>query len=110
MRRKDIRSLLISPVIVSVFHTMSNQNANLLWFSLYVVSVVSCLFSIGAGDAEFMSFKAIYATPQEHDYRLNVFKDNLRRIKLHNDDPRHSWSMAMNEFGDLTAEVFASPS
>jgi len=49
-------------------------------------------------------------TPKNYDadaffYRFNVWKANLDMIYLHNVG-NHSYSMAMNSFGDLTSEEF----
>ncbi|XP_042507316.1 cysteine protease RD19A-like [Macadamia integrifolia] len=57
----------------------------------------------------FASFKRrfgkTYATPEEHDYRLGVFKANLRRAKGHQIiDP--SAVHGVTQFSDLTPEEF----
>ena len=41
--------------------------------------------------------------------RYSIFKDNLRRIEEHN-SKNLSWTMAVNQFSDLTAEEFKSGS
>jgi len=41
-------------------------------------------------------------------HRYLIFKSNLDKISIHNSQSNATWSMAMNEFGDLTAEEFFS--
>ncbi|KAF7817609.1 cysteine proteinase 15A-like [Senna tora] len=57
----------------------------------------------------FSTFKAkfgkTYATREEHDYRFGIFKDNLRRAKLHQKlDP--SAVHGVTKFSDLTPSEF----
>jgi len=40
--------------------------------------------------------------------RYRIFKSNLDKIHIHNSRSNATWTMAMNEFGDLTAEEFFS--
>jgi hypothetical protein len=42
----------------------------------------------------------------EHEMRYNIFKANLDMIMKHNLEGRHSWTMAVNEFADLTEDEF----
>jgi cathepsin L len=60
--------------------------------------------------ALFSSFKRQYkkAYNDEHDemYRRGVFIRNLRKIRSHNEAKAHSYTLAMNEFGDLPFEEF----
>ncbi|RVX15014.1 Cysteine protease RD19A [Vitis vinifera] len=50
-------------------------------------------------------FQKTYATPEEHDYRFNVFKANLRRAKRHQLlDP--SAVHGVTQFSDLTPAEF----
>lgn len=50
-------------------------------------------------------YNKVYATKEEHDYRLGVFKVNLRRAKEHQlVDP--SASHGVTQFSDLTYEEF----
>ncbi|KAL3734210.1 hypothetical protein ACJRO7_023541 [Eucalyptus globulus] len=52
-----------------------------------------------------LRFGKAYATPEEHDYRLGVFKANLRRARLHQKlDP--SAVHGVTKFSDLTPEEF----
>jgi len=39
--------------------------------------------------------------------RFNIFKNNVDKIELHNQGG-HSWKMAMNQFGDLSADEFVA--
>jgi cathepsin L len=50
-----------------------------------------------------------YGSAPEYAHRASVFEANLARIHRHNleaDAGKHTWRMAMNEFGDYTAEEF----
>ncbi|XP_030527100.1 cysteine proteinase 15A-like [Rhodamnia argentea] len=52
-----------------------------------------------------LRFGKAYATPEEHDYRLGVFKENLLRAKLHQQlDP--SAVHGVTKFSDLSPEEF----
>lgn len=71
---------------------------------------------VGGGDNELLSadhhfsifkkkFGKSYATQQEHDYRLSVFKANLRRARRHQKiDP--SAEHGVTQFSDLTPREF----
>ena len=48
----------------------------------------------------------IYA-PTERDYRNSVYDTNVKKIVAHNTG-NYSWSMAVNQFADLTEEEFAA--
>jgi len=48
---------------------------------------------------------ARYADQVEHDYRFEIFKDNLEKIKDHNAKGL-SWKMGVTQWADLTAEEF----
>jgi len=47
-----------------------------------------------------------YATPEEETMRLAIFKVNLDKVQAHNAKGL-SWTMAMNEYADLTSTEFA---
>jgi len=81
-------------------------------FALAIV-LVSC-FTASLALPNFHSFKAAhgksYLTPKEHEYRMKVFSDNVRKIEKHNAEARrglHSFTMAINQFADLTEEEFS---
>jgi len=42
---------------------------------------------------------------EEFFYRFNTFKDNVDKIHTHNQG-KHTWTMAMNQFGDMDADEF----
>jgi len=46
-----------------------------------------------------------YASKSEHDQRFEIFKDNMEKIKIHNEG-EHSWSMGITHFADMTSEDF----
>jgi len=48
-----------------------------------------------------------YSSVQEHNYRLNVYKENLKFIEEHN-RKNLGFVVAMNHFGDLTSAEFGS--
>lgn len=51
-------------------------------------------------------FKKQYPTEEVFD-RFNVFKNNVQTIEAHNAG-KHGWTMAVNEFADLTSEQFTA--
>jgi len=64
-------------------------------------------------DALFTKFKSQYAKVyyDEHDemYRRQVFASNLQYIRQHNEEAaagEHTYTLGMNEFGDMTFEEF----
>jgi len=63
--------------------------------------------------ALFAKFKAehgkVYYEEKDEEYRRSIFVDNLRKIRTHNEAAeagKHTFTMAMNEFGDLTFSEF----
>merc|ERR1719238_1298170 len=48
-----------------------------------------------------------YSTPEESALRFAIFRANLDRVNSHNSKGL-SYTMAMNEFGDLTPTEFAA--
>jgi cathepsin L len=62
--------------------------------------------------AQFSTFKRQYkkAYFDQHDeeYRKNIFIQNLRKIRSHNEAKSHKYTLAMNSFGDMTFEEFHS--
>jgi cathepsin L len=61
-------------------------------------------------DALFQTFKRQYGKAyfDQHDeeFRKNIFVQNLQKIRAHNDAGEHTYTLAMNEFGDMTFEEF----
>jgi len=61
--------------------------------------------------AAFRSWKAehgvSYATDEEESLRFAVFKANAEKVSAHN-AAGHSWTMALNQFADLTSDEFAA--
>ncbi len=51
-------------------------------------------------------FARKYETLDELETRFQVFRSNLRSIIVHNLDARQNFTMAVNQFTDLTAEEF----
>lgn len=52
-------------------------------------------------------YNVFYESPEHEDFRLSVWIDSYFRIEEHNSQ-NHSWTMAMNHFGDLTPHEFKS--
>eukprot|EP01084_Bolivina_argentea_P309175 534763_1 len=52
-------------------------------------------------------FGKAYGTPEESALRYAIFKANLDRVNAHNSKGLE-WTMAMNEFGDLTPTEFGA--
>ena len=52
------------------------------------------------------TFSKRYESIQELDLRFQVFRSNLRDIILHNLDTTQNFTMAVNQFTDLTADEF----
>jgi len=46
-----------------------------------------------------------YESKSEHDRRFDIFKDNMDRIKKHNNGG-YSWTMGITQFADMTREEF----
>jgi len=64
-----------------------------------------------AGWKEFLTLESarerhnFYHTKAEHDKRFEIFKENMEKIKEHNEGG-HSWSMGITQFSDMTSEEF----
>jgi hypothetical protein len=50
----------------------------------------------------------IYATPAEKEFRFKTFAKNLLKIKAHNSNTKATYTMAVNQFADLSNEEFIS--
>jgi C1A family cysteine protease len=53
-------------------------------------------------------FKKTYENFEEMETRFSIFRDNLRKIVLHNLDRTQNFTMGVNQFADLTPEEFKS--
>jgi len=56
-------------------------------------------------------YNKAYASAADVKYRYNIWKENLETIRLHNeaaDAGKHSYTLAMNEFGDLSHAEFVA--
>jgi len=62
--------------------------------------------------SEFSAFKAkynkTYSDITEEISRLRIFESNLEKIAAHNKDPRWTYTLAVNEYADLTVAEFAA--
>ena len=54
------------------------------------------------------SFGRDYSSLEEESHRFGVWSNNLDLIRHHNSDRHSSFTMRMNQFGDLTKEEFQS--
>ena len=68
--------------------------------------------ALNAAQVQFQEFKQrhgrTYASLSEQMYRFQVFQDNLRVIAEINNDPRNTYTAAVNQFADMTFEEFSA--
>jgi len=80
-------------------------------FFACVLAVSAYTFTVDEQEYLFEAFKIqhkkSYSTAFEAMRRFRIFKDNLEVIRAHNREG-HSYTMAMNQFGDLTHAEFVS--
>jgi len=86
--------------------------------ALILAALVACVAavpirSLTQSDEEhtqFLTFKRqftkSYFDDHDEEYRKAIFVQNLRKIRAHNAAGNHKFTLAMNEFGDLTFEEF----
>jgi hypothetical protein len=85
------------------------MKSSLLIIALIAVSAYS--YSFTADEHEFLweAFRVQHGKTYDNAFeamrRFKIFKDNLEVVKTHN-DAKKSWTMGMNEFGDLTHAEF----
>ncbi|KAH3713020.1 procathepsin L-like [Dreissena polymorpha] len=77
--------------------------------------VLAAGLTFAAGSAEFSEFMTkygkVYRDATEHYKRMSIWRSNLAMIERHNVQAakgHHSYTMAMNQFGDMTAEEVRS--
>jgi len=51
-------------------------------------------------------FGKVYNTEAERGFRYIIFKDNMDKIRAHNADETQTYTMALNDFADLTLHEF----
>jgi len=78
--------------------------------ALFISAIVVSAAVFQEDEYEFLFTKWVQQHQKSYDsdeffYRFNTFKDNLDKIHTHNQG-KQSWTMAMNQFGDLTADEF----
>eukprot|EP00301_Raphidiophrys_heterophryoidea_P005268 c12233_g1_i1.p1 GENE.c12233_g1_i1~~c12233_g1_i1.p1 ORF type:complete len:342 (-),score=86.54 c12233_g1_i1:99-1082(-) len=60
--------------------------------------------------ALFAAFKRqhskVYLDAHDESYREAIFVQNLRMVRAHNEENKHSYTLAMNKFGDMPFEEF----
>jgi len=47
----------------------------------------------------------LYSSKAEHDKRFEIFKENMDKIRKHNEG-KHSWTMGITQFSDMTPQEF----
>jgi len=89
--------------------------ASILLATVFAVPLIQQRTQTSETDALFNSFKTKYGKFyfDQHDevYRKSVFAANLQKIRQHNVEEaagKHTYTLEMNEFGDLTFEEFHS--
>ncbi|XP_052248958.1 procathepsin L-like isoform X2 [Dreissena polymorpha] len=77
--------------------------------------VFAAWLTFAAGSAEFSDFMTkygkVYRDATEHYKRMSIWQSNLAMIERHNVQARkghHSYTMGMNQFGDMTEEEVRS--
>jgi len=58
-----------------------------------------------------INFNRTYGSDVEHNLRFEIYKDNVDKIAKHNaaaSAGEYTWSMALNQFGDMTQHEFSS--
>jgi hypothetical protein len=84
-------------------------------FQLLTVTVLALLISNTFQDQtevedDFQNYKTAhgkkYMNAAEEAYRASVFTSNVAIIKTHNADPTNTYTKAVNDFADMTAEEF----
>jgi len=64
-----------------------------------------------AGWQKFLALESVqerhnlYSTRGEHDKRFQIFKENMDKIRKHNEGG-HSWTMGITQFSDMTPQEF----
>jgi len=64
-----------------------------------------------AGWQKFLALESVrerhnlYSTKAEHDKRFEIFKENMEKIRKHNEGG-HSWTMGITQFSDMTPQEF----
>ncbi|XP_027405973.1 cathepsin L1 [Bos indicus x Bos taurus] len=93
-------------------HRFLNMNPSLLLTALCLGIASAAPKFDHSLDTQWKSWKATHRKPydlNEEGWRKAVWKKNMKMIELHNQEysqGKHSFSMAMNAFGDMTNEEF----
>jgi KDEL-tailed cysteine endopeptidase len=53
-------------------------------------------------------FGRLYASPEEKNFRLKAFHKNFNFVEAHNSDSKKTYSVALNQFADMTDEEYKS--
>lgn len=76
--------------------------------ALAAVAAAALPSTPGAPHPQFDAWMVLHGKsypPEEYPHRLSIFLDNVATINAHNAG-NHTWTMAVNEFADLTAKEF----
>jgi len=77
---------------------------------LLFLYLVSGLVPQELHETEFRLFMQKYQkvySPQDYQRKLHIFSQNMESINQHNRDPTKTYTLKMNQFGDLTKEEFS---
>lgn len=82
----------------------------------YFFSLLLLTMGVAASDTDYKNWRAFqlfqerfgrhYSTLTTLKSKFAVFKDNIRRISQHNELSTHNYTLALNQFADLTADEF----
>jgi len=75
------------------------------------LSVASCaVLKFDEYQQQWQAWKTFYGkqykTDTEEGARYAIWRDNLKKIQQHNSEAGHSYTLAMNQFGDLTVDEY----
>jgi cathepsin L len=84
-----------------------------IYFNFLLFSFISIIYAKIELEyhSEFLKWTKKYNKFYHHDeftYRFQIFKNNLDFIDKHNSDKTKTYTVGMNQFGDLTTEEFRS--
>jgi C1A family cysteine protease len=78
---------------------------------VFACIALACAYPESEYKASFGAWKAQHNRTYagvESEIRYEIFKDNMDKIMAHNADKSNTWSMALNQFADMTQHEFAA--
>merc|ERR1712112_438698 len=85
---------------------ISKMSKYIILFILYFVLQISAKEGLDVFQKFKSDFGRQYATEEEESVKINIFLNNLEKIREHNSRPEETWKMAVTEFADMTEEQF----